>query len=79
MRRMAAATPVFGFASSMSATTSGASDGPSLAPDVVADMDEAKPKTSVAAAILRIFPAPVVFFMVMGLIMFGVPTPTEAL
>jgi tripartite ATP-independent transporter DctM subunit len=51
---------------------------PSLAPDVVLDMADGKSKTSVTLAILRIFPCAFVFFMVMGLIMFGVATPTEA-
>jgi tripartite ATP-independent transporter DctM subunit len=51
---------------------------PSLAPDVMSDMDDAKPKTSAIVAVLRIFPCAFVFFMVMGLIMFGVATPTEA-
>jgi tripartite ATP-independent transporter DctM subunit len=50
---------------------------PSLAPDVATDT-ETKSKTSVGVAILRIFPCAFVFFMVMGLIMFGVATPTEA-
>ena len=51
---------------------------PSLAPDIVSDMDDAKPKTSATVAVLRILPCAFVFFMVMGLIMFGVATPTEA-
>jgi tripartite ATP-independent transporter DctM subunit len=51
---------------------------PSLAPDVVLDMADAKSKTSATVAALRIFPCAFVFFMVMGLIMFGVATPTEA-
>jgi TRAP-type mannitol/chloroaromatic compound transport system permease large subunit len=50
---------------------------PSLAPDVVSDMNDAKP-TSATVAVLRIFRCAFVFFMVMGLIMFGVATPTEA-
>ena len=37
-----------------------------------------EPKTSAAVAVLRILPCAFVFFMVMGLIMFGVATPTEA-
>jgi tripartite ATP-independent transporter DctM subunit len=51
---------------------------PSLAPDVAADSDDARPKVGVAIAVLRIIPCAFVFFMVMGLIMFGVATPTEA-
>ena len=41
-------------------------------------MDDAKPKTSATIAAFRILPCAFVFFMVMGLIMFGVATPTEA-
>lgn len=41
-------------------------------------MADAKSKTSVTVAILRIPPCAFVFFMVMGLIMFGAATPTEA-
>ena len=51
---------------------------PSLAPDTDADSDDAKPKSSALSAVLRIMPCAFVFFMVMGLIMFGVATPTEA-
>jgi tripartite ATP-independent transporter DctM subunit len=51
---------------------------PSLAPDVVSDMADGKSKTSATVAILRILPCAFVFFMVMGLIMFGAATPTEA-
>jgi tripartite ATP-independent transporter DctM subunit len=50
---------------------------PSLAPDIAAD-SATQPKTSAAVAALRILPCAFVFFMVMGLIMFGVATPTEA-
>jgi tripartite ATP-independent transporter DctM subunit len=50
---------------------------PSLAPDVSADVPGA-PKQSAAMAALRMLPCVFVFFMVMGLIMFGVATPTEA-
>ena len=51
---------------------------PSLAPDAAADAADARPKSGAAVAILRIIPCAFVFFMVMGLIMFGVATPTEA-
>jgi tripartite ATP-independent transporter DctM subunit len=51
---------------------------PSLAPDVASDLADTKVKTSVIVALLRILPCAFVFFMVMGLIMFGVATPTEA-
>jgi tripartite ATP-independent transporter DctM subunit len=50
---------------------------PSLAPEATADARD-KSKTGIAVAVLRIFPCAFVFFMVMGLIMFGVATPTEA-
>ena len=40
--------------------------------------DDAKPKVSATVAVLRMLPCAFVFFMVMGLIMFGVATPTEA-
>jgi tripartite ATP-independent transporter DctM subunit len=50
---------------------------PSLAPDVTLDA-ETKSGTGAMLAILRILPCAFVFFMVMGLIMFGVATPTEA-
>ena len=51
---------------------------PSLAPDIDADAGDGRPKQSAAMAVLRIVPCAFVFFMVMGLIMFGVATPTEA-
>ena len=51
---------------------------PSLAPDVAADDDGAKPKVSARSRCCASCPARFVFFMVMGLIMFGVATPTEA-
>ena len=51
---------------------------PSLAPDVDAEAGDGRPKQSAAMAVLRIVPCAFVFFMVMGLIMFGVATPTEA-
>jgi tripartite ATP-independent transporter DctM subunit len=50
---------------------------PSLAPDVALDT-ETKSRTGAMLAILRIVPCAFVFFMVMGLIMFGAATPTEA-
>ncbi len=50
---------------------------PSLAP-AVATSTATKSHTSIVVAILRIFPCAFVFFMVMGLFMFGVATPTEA-
>src|SRR5262245_23275971 len=51
---------------------------PLLAPDIAADTEGSKSQTSIVVAILRIVPCAFVFFMVMGLIMFGVATPTEA-
>jgi tripartite ATP-independent transporter DctM subunit len=51
---------------------------PSLAPDLSADLAEGKSSTSITIAVLRLFPCAFVFLMVMGLIMFGVATPTEA-
>ena len=50
---------------------------PSLAPDVAADADR-KTQGSVLMALARMVPSAFVFFMVMGLIMLGVATPTEA-
>ena len=50
---------------------------PSLAPDLAADAADRK-TGSVAMALVRMLPSVVVFFMVMGLIMLGVATPTEA-
>jgi tripartite ATP-independent transporter DctM subunit len=51
---------------------------PSLAPDVTADAEGEQRKTGALIALIRIVPCAFVFFMVMGLIMFGVATPTEA-
>lgn len=51
---------------------------PSLAPDAASDAEGSQSNTSIPAALLRIVPCAFVFFMVMGLIMFGVATPTEA-
>jgi tripartite ATP-independent transporter DctM subunit len=51
---------------------------PSLAPDLSADLAEGKSTTSIPVAVLRLLPCAFVFLMVMGLIMFGVATPTEA-
>jgi tripartite ATP-independent transporter DctM subunit len=51
---------------------------PSLAPDVAAEIVDRKAGGSALAALLRMVPSTFVFFMVMGLIMLGVATPTEA-
>ncbi len=50
---------------------------PSLAPDIAADMVDRK-SGSALMALVRMIPSCFVFFMVMGLIMLGVATPTEA-
>ena len=49
---------------------------PSLAPDIAADA--VQETGSRLAAGLRMLPSAFVFFMVMGLIMLGIATPTEA-
>ena len=51
---------------------------PSLAPDSLADIQDRNREGSKTVAVLRMLPCAFVFFMVMGLIMFGVATPTEA-
>ena len=51
---------------------------PSLAPDLSTDLADGKSTTSIMVALLRLIPCAFVFLMVMGLIMFGVATPTEA-
>jgi TRAP-type mannitol/chloroaromatic compound transport system permease large subunit len=50
---------------------------PSLAPDIAADIADRK-TGSVVMALARMLPSVFIFFMVMGLIMLGVATPTEA-
>jgi tripartite ATP-independent transporter DctM subunit len=50
---------------------------PSLAPDLAADIADRK-TGSVFMALVRMIPSVFIFFMVMGLIMLGVATPTEA-
>ena len=49
---------------------------PALAPDVA--LDERQAHGSAAMALIRMIPSTFVFFMVMGLILLGVATPTEA-
>jgi len=51
---------------------------PGLAPELAADLTGRKTAGSAAAALARMVPSVFVFFMVMGLIMLGVATPTEA-
>ena len=50
---------------------------PALAPDVAADASDRRGGSAVMA-VIRMLPASFVFFMVMGLIMLGIATPTEA-
>lgn len=51
---------------------------PKLAPDITTDIADRKTGGSALAAFARMLPSVLVFFMVMGLIMLGVATPTEA-
>src|SRR5262245_52345286 len=51
---------------------------PKLAPDLAAEAAEHKAAGSALLALARMLPSLLVFFMVMGLIMLGVATPTEA-
>ncbi len=51
---------------------------PSLAPELSTEAAEGKSTTNAFVALLRLLPCAFVFLMVMGLIMFGVATPTEA-
>lgn len=51
---------------------------PSLAPEVADEDMSGKSKQSALVALLRMLPCLLVFFMVMGFIMFGVATPTES-
>lgn len=51
---------------------------PSLAPDVAIDTADRKVQGSALGALARMVPSVFVFFMVMGLIMLGIATPTEA-
>jgi tripartite ATP-independent transporter DctM subunit len=51
---------------------------PSLAPDLAVDIAERKMSDNIFVALAKMIPSVFVFFMVMGLIIFGVATPTEA-
>ncbi len=51
---------------------------PALAPDVALDIQDASTRGSAFMALLRMLPISLIFFLVMGLIMLGVATPTEA-
>lgn len=49
---------------------------PSLAPDIA--LDESESKGGVLMAFVQMLPACFIFFLVMGLVMLGIATPTEA-
>jgi tripartite ATP-independent transporter DctM subunit len=51
---------------------------PGLAPDVALEAADRRETGSALVALLRMVPSLFVFFMVMGLIMLGIATPTEA-
>lgn len=51
---------------------------PSLAPDVSAELRDPATRGSALAAIGRMLPVSLIFFMVVGFIMLGIATPTEA-
>lgn len=51
---------------------------PHLAPDVAADLIDRTTRGSMIGALLRLLPCAFIFFLVMGLVMLGVATPTEA-
>lgn len=51
---------------------------PGLAPDLERDAVDRKTGDSVLVALLKMLPAGLVFFLVMGLVMLGIATPTEA-
>src|SRR5262249_49888529 len=51
---------------------------PSLAPDIESDAADRRTGGSAVMALARMIPSLFVFFMVMGLIMLGIATPTEA-
>lgn len=51
---------------------------PSLAPDVSAELRDPATRGSAWMAIARMLPVSLIFFMVVGFIMLGVATPTEA-
>lgn len=51
---------------------------PALAPDLSADLLDETKRGSALAAVLRMAPVAVIFFLVVGLIMLGVATPTES-
>jgi len=51
---------------------------PKLAPDLATDIADRKTSGSALLALAKMLPSLLVFFMVMGLIMLGIATPTEA-
>lgn len=51
---------------------------PALAPDISADLRDPTTRGSAVVAFLRILPVSIIFICVVGLIMMGVATPTEA-
>jgi len=51
---------------------------PALAPDLVVDLADRKNTGSAIVALLKMLPSALIFFLVMGLVMLGVATPTES-
>jgi tripartite ATP-independent transporter DctM subunit len=51
---------------------------PSLAPDVAVDLADRKTQGSALMAVVRMVPSAFIFFLVMGLVLLGIATPTEA-
>lgn len=51
---------------------------PALAPDVSEDLRDPNTRGSALAALLSLLPVSMIFFVVMGFIMLGIATPTEA-
>jgi tripartite ATP-independent transporter DctM subunit len=51
---------------------------PSLAPDIAADAVDRRNQDSVLMALGKMLPSVFIFFLVMGLVMLGVATPTES-
>lgn len=51
---------------------------PKLAPDVAAEFKDPATRGSMFIAFLKMVPSALIFFLVMGLVMLGVATPTEA-
>ena len=51
---------------------------PALAPDVAADVEGRDTSTNAVVALLKMMPSALIFFLVMGLVMLGIATPTES-